>query len=163
MNLLTLALAVGIAFTATASFRRELESGVLELLLISPLTPSQIVYGRIWGLFCHFLPAIAVLGLHWLLAAGFDFNDHNYYFYRFNALPALIIAPPVGIAASFLRINFIFTWLIACLVTLILAAIYSALFGSVLIGALALTWFCTRTLNNVARKLSARTFELAGA
>ena len=44
--LLTISMAAG----AAGSFRRERENGVLELLLVSPLTSKQIIGGRLRGL-----------------------------------------------------------------------------------------------------------------
>ncbi len=55
-----------LALSAAGSFRRERENGVLELLLISPLDESQIVGGRLRGLWAQFLPAWAVLMGVWL-------------------------------------------------------------------------------------------------
>jgi ABC-type transport system involved in multi-copper enzyme maturation permease subunit len=55
-----------VAASAAGSFRRERETGVLELLLVSPLSARQIVLGRLRGLWAQFLPAFALwLGV-WL-------------------------------------------------------------------------------------------------
>ena len=54
----------GVAFAATASFRIERESGALELWLVTPLTPTAIVRGRIVGLGRRFLWPTLLL---WLL------------------------------------------------------------------------------------------------
>lgn len=48
------------AFAAAGSFRLELQTGSLELLLVTPLRESQVIIGRLWGLFAHFLPAVMV-------------------------------------------------------------------------------------------------------
>ena len=50
-----------IAASVAGSFRRERESGVLELLLVAPMTTSQIIGGRLRGLWGQFLPAVVVL------------------------------------------------------------------------------------------------------
>src|SRR5581483_5796418 len=50
-----------LAMTAAGSFRRERESGVLELLLVSPLNEKQIIGGRLRGLWAQFLPAFVLL------------------------------------------------------------------------------------------------------
>lgn len=60
--LLTLSMAV----TAAGSFRRERETGVLELLLVSPLSTRQIINGRLRGLWGQFLPSILMLVGIWL-------------------------------------------------------------------------------------------------
>jgi len=54
-------LALSIAASAAGSFRRERETGVLELLLVSPLTEGQIIGGRLRGLWAQFLPAFVLL------------------------------------------------------------------------------------------------------
>jgi hypothetical protein len=52
------------AVTAAGSFRRERETGVMELLLVSPMGVKQIISGRLRGLWGQFLPAfIALLGI----------------------------------------------------------------------------------------------------
>lgn len=57
-------LMLSMAVTAAGSFRRERETGVLELLLVSPLTARQIINGRLRGLWGQFLPAlVALLGI----------------------------------------------------------------------------------------------------
>jgi hypothetical protein len=50
--LLTVALGLGIAFSAVGSFRREQETGLLELLLVTPLSVRQLLGGRFWGICC---------------------------------------------------------------------------------------------------------------
>ena len=54
-------LAISMAASAAGSFRRERETGVLELLLVSPLTTRQIISGRLFGLWGQFLPSIVTL------------------------------------------------------------------------------------------------------
>ncbi|MBM3832641.1 MAG: hypothetical protein FJ403_05095 [Verrucomicrobia bacterium] len=51
---LALVLALGMAFTSAWSFRRERQSGALELLLVTPLQAGQLIRGRLWGLWAHF-------------------------------------------------------------------------------------------------------------
>jgi hypothetical protein len=60
-SLASIIMVIGIGFAAVGSFRRELESGALELLLVTPLTPRQLVMGRLRGLFVQFLPAFVAL------------------------------------------------------------------------------------------------------
>ena len=59
-------LAITIALSAAGSFRRERETGVLELLLVSPLGESAIIWGRLRGLWGQFLPAVGLLLGIWL-------------------------------------------------------------------------------------------------
>lgn len=58
----------GLAFSAAASFRRERESGALELILVTPLRPGQIVRGRLRGVAEQFAPAFLVILLARVLA-----------------------------------------------------------------------------------------------
>src|SRR5207245_11135246 len=48
-----------------SSFRRERESGVLELLLVSPVGEREIIFGRLRGLWGQFLPAFGLLLAIW--------------------------------------------------------------------------------------------------
>lgn len=54
-------LLVGVAFAAASSFREEKDSGGLELLLVTPLSPQQLVSGRLRGMFRQFAPSVLVL------------------------------------------------------------------------------------------------------
>ena len=62
-------LAGSMAASAAGSFRRERETGVLELLLVSPLTTGQIIGGRLRGLWGQFLPSIVMLLGIWVYLA----------------------------------------------------------------------------------------------
>src|SRR5205823_7508846 len=44
-----------------SSFRRERETGLLELLLVSPLGERAIIFGRLGGLWSQFLPSFCLL------------------------------------------------------------------------------------------------------
>jgi len=67
-SLMSNALMVAMALVSSASFRRERETGVMELLLTTPLTPEQIVRGRLFGLWVQFLPSVITL----VFMAGFS-------------------------------------------------------------------------------------------
>ncbi|HTH48180.1 MAG TPA: ABC transporter permease subunit [Candidatus Limnocylindria bacterium] len=54
-------LLVGMAFAAASSFREEKDSGGLELLLVTPLSPTQLIGGRLRGMFRQFAPSVTVL------------------------------------------------------------------------------------------------------
>ncbi|MDW8310681.1 MAG: hypothetical protein RMK20_15005 [Verrucomicrobiales bacterium] len=57
-------LLLGMASGAANSFRTERENGLLELLLVAPLTEGQIIAGRVRGLWSQHLPAVGMfLGL----------------------------------------------------------------------------------------------------
>jgi ABC-type transport system involved in multi-copper enzyme maturation permease subunit len=65
-NLLSFGLFISMACTAAGSFRRERDNGVLQLLLVSPLSVKQIIGGRVRGLWAQFLPAVLLLIGVWL-------------------------------------------------------------------------------------------------
>jgi ABC-type Na+ efflux pump permease subunit len=69
-TLLAWLLVGSIAASAAGSFRRERENGVLELLLVAPLTTTQIIRGRLRGLWGQFLPSMALLLGVWLYFLG---------------------------------------------------------------------------------------------
>ena len=115
---LTSLVIVGLAFTASGSFRRERQTGALELLLVAPLRARQLIGGRIWGIWCHFLPAMAVAYCFWMMTP-----------YRESALSgtwvifglsSFLFLPPVGLHFSMQRMNFLVAWLATCGVGLLL-------------------------------------------
>jgi ABC-type Na+ efflux pump permease subunit len=59
--ILGLTLAGIYTFVAVSSFLEEKRSGALELLLVTPVSPDAIIFGRVWGLWKQFLPAGLVL------------------------------------------------------------------------------------------------------
>lgn len=62
-----LLLAVVIAFTAASSFYRERRNRMLELILVSPLTEHEILWGRIRGLCSQFVPPFLLVQIPLLL------------------------------------------------------------------------------------------------
>jgi ABC-type transport system involved in cytochrome c biogenesis permease component len=109
------ALALGVAFSATGSFRRERQSGALETLLVTPLSVERIIAGRLWGMFSHFVPALAVLMVCWNADRVLDPRD-----FEDNPL-AMVIPNPVmfgalmivGLYLSLWRLNFLMAWVLA--------------------------------------------------
>jgi ABC-type transport system involved in multi-copper enzyme maturation permease subunit len=105
-TLLASILALSIAASAAGSFRRERESGVLELLLVAPLREWQIIAGRVRGLWAQFIPASVLLCGVWLYCATFLPVDSQFmsvvlYVVTFLTLPA------VGLYFSLTRGGFI--------------------------------------------------------
>lgn len=113
-------LIASIALSASRSFHRERQSGLLELLLVCPLSESQIIGGRIRALWAQFLPAVVlVLGL-WLYFATFLSE-------RREALgPVLFYAstfltlPVIGLYQSLARSNFFSAFLATLLFGVVL-------------------------------------------
>jgi ABC-type transport system involved in multi-copper enzyme maturation permease subunit len=126
-NTLSTLVLISMAATASGSFRRERETRVLELLLVSPLTPRQIVLGRLWGLWGQFLPALVLLVGVWLYMADLPsdrpgFRLGNWWVERMELLPmlrfgaAFLALPIIGLYFS-LRCRFLvtsFVWTLVC-------------------------------------------------
>lgn len=95
-----------IGLSACGSFRRERETGVLELLLVSPLTESQIIYGRVRGLWAQFMPAIALLYSVWVFLGGLPgFQVH--YAVLIHFLVTFATLPVIGLYFSLAVSNYI--------------------------------------------------------
>lgn len=65
-----LVLAVGASLAAAASFRREIEEGTLELLLVTGLPARKLVSGRINQLWADSVPAVLLSALCMVIALG---------------------------------------------------------------------------------------------
>jgi len=111
-------LMLSLAAVSAASFRRERETGVLELLLVAPLNLWQIIGGRLRGVWRQFLPAMILLGAVWLYVGKYDSSvDANallFYGITFLTLPV------IGLYYSLARTNFINAFLRTLLVGLVL-------------------------------------------
>jgi ABC-type transport system involved in multi-copper enzyme maturation permease subunit len=121
-------LAGSIAVAAASSFRRERETGVLELLLVAPLREWQIIAGRLRGLWVQFLPAIALLLVVWLYGATFlsatsELPSVLSYALTFATLPV------VGLYFSLVRTNFIAALIWTLLVQMVIPAVGLILLG----------------------------------
>jgi ABC-type transport system involved in cytochrome c biogenesis permease component len=106
-NALMWMLLVSIAYVAAGSFRRERETGALELILITPLSERQIISGRLRALWTQFLPTFAL----WMAAVLYlcsELHAWNYgiksYLLCFTA--AYIVVPIIGLYFS-LRSRFV--------------------------------------------------------
>jgi len=111
--LFVLVLVAGLAFTASASFRAERESGALELLLVCPLTVSQLMWGRLRGVWAQYLPSFALLIV--CLAFGAEIESYNgtretAWFYAIM-ISVFITLPVIGLFFSLHTANFIAAWL----------------------------------------------------
>jgi ABC-type transport system involved in cytochrome c biogenesis permease component len=108
-NVLMWLLLASIAYVAAGSFRRERETGALELILVTPLSEQQIISGRLRALWNQFLPTFVLwfAVVLYLASALKDWHAEN--LARFAA--AYLIVPIVGLYFS-LRSRFIMlSWL----------------------------------------------------
>ena len=119
--LVTSALGLGVAFSAVGSFRREQATGLLELLLVTPLSVRQFLGGRFWGICCHYLPALAVLWVGWIGDRLLNPNRPN------NDLMAAVSPNPLafvlmvvtGLYLSLGRLNFFLAWLLTWIIAFV--------------------------------------------
>lgn len=141
-------LAGSMAGSAAGSFRRERETGVLELLLVAPLREWQIIGGRVRGLWGQFLPSIILLCGVWLYSASF-LSEESEWLPVLLALITFATLPVVGLYFSLTRSNFVVALLCTVVVQMILpvvlaqvAAFFSEapLYGSSSNGALEANW-----------------------
>lgn len=96
--------------SSAGSFQRERETRVLEVLLVSPMSASQIIYGRLRGLWGQFLPSLGLLMLVWIYFAGVfwergDFRSMPFYCTAFATVPI------IGLYYSLRRKQFITAFL----------------------------------------------------
>jgi ABC-type transport system involved in multi-copper enzyme maturation permease subunit len=120
--LITVVLTLSIAFSAVGSFRREMDSGLLELLLVTPLSVRQLLGGRLWGIGCHYLPALGVL---WVGSACDRLLNSRAYANPFVAamLPhpfALIAMMVLGLYLALSRLNFFLAWFLTWIIAYVL-------------------------------------------
>ena len=164
-------LMLGLAFTASGSFRQEQETGALECLLVTPLTERQLIGGRVRGIWSQFFPAVLILTLAWAWLAkdmqwfagpGSDSDETR----RMFVFPVFFVStyatlPLAGLYFSMRRIHFVAAWLLTCLANLLLPVLIyvlllraadwkRAMYGLVIFqsaGALAAWILLTRDLN----------------
>ncbi|HTL57384.1 MAG TPA: hypothetical protein VL361_16995 [Candidatus Limnocylindrales bacterium] len=113
-------LLASIAVSSAGSFRRERETGLLELLVVSPIAEWQIIVGRLRGLWVQFLPAIVLLLALWLFCASFlvkgNHEADSVLFYG----ASLLTLPVVGLYNSLARHSFTSAFLSTLLVGVVL-------------------------------------------
>ena len=77
-SILLAILAVAYTYAGVNGFLQEKKSGALELILVTPLTVNQILFGRVWGLWKQFLPAALLLAGCWAYCRYFVSILNNY-------------------------------------------------------------------------------------
>jgi ABC-type transport system involved in multi-copper enzyme maturation permease subunit len=128
-NILATLLAGSIAVAAAGSFRRERETGVLELLLVAPLREWQIIAGRVRGIWVQFLPAICLLYGVWLFAATFLSSVSEVPFVLGHAVTFATL-PVVGLYFSLTTSNFISALIWTLLLQIVLPEVAWLVYGS---------------------------------
>ncbi len=80
-------LAAAYTYAGVNGFLQEKKSGALELILVTPLTVDQIIFGRVWGLWKQFFPAALLLWTCYHVLRLIDPN-WNYAAQNYNGLTA---------------------------------------------------------------------------
>jgi ABC-type transport system involved in multi-copper enzyme maturation permease subunit len=121
-------LAGSMAMSAANSFRRERDSGVMELLLVSPLAERQIIWGRLRGLWSQFLPAfVLLLGVWYYLSTFLPYENAPNPIAFF--IGCMLCLPMIGLYFSLRCRHFIAAYLAALAVGLLLPFLIAALFN----------------------------------
>jgi hypothetical protein len=118
-------LMVGLAFSAAGSFRRERQTGALELLLVTPLRERHVLGGRLWGIWGHFLPAMSITLVCWWMVPYSKGWDHSWW--TWGCVSSYVCLPLIGLYFSLKDINFLMAWLLTAAVGLL--APYLVLLG----------------------------------
>jgi len=134
-------LAGTMAMSAASSFRRERETGVLELLLVSPLGENQIISGRLGGLWSQFAPGACLLLAVWAYCSTFLANRGDAGTLLFFAVTFLTV-PVFGLYFSLRSHNFLAAFLSTIAVALVLPL--------VLLEALRAMWWWLNSVNSGA-------------
>jgi ABC-type Na+ efflux pump permease subunit len=120
--ILVVILAAVFTFSGVNSFLDEKRTGALELMLTTPISPNQIIYGRVWGLWKQFLPAgLIIAGFYFAAAAqvrqmGWYYRDPDspllpmwFVLNGFLALP--VFATYFALRVKNLIVGGVLTWL----------------------------------------------------
>ena len=158
-----LLLALGITFSAADSFRKERETGALELLLVTPLTARQIIAGRLYGLWGQYLPAFLLLLVTWYYTSSMrHWVDADELFAERHGLALIYLVsftclPIIGLNQSLHRRNFFAAWL----GTIVNGLAIPILGPMLLLAAWRSSWGVLTGLHNVPLKLALLGFVLA--
>ena len=113
-------MAIGTSLAAAASFRREIEEGTLELLLVTGLPARKLVAGRIGQLWSDSWPAVLLSGL--ILAAMLIGGSANGFagdalVLWFAGAVSVFGAVPIGVRYAVRRLSPLHGWLWTVLTT----------------------------------------------
>jgi ABC-type transport system involved in multi-copper enzyme maturation permease subunit len=99
---------LAVAFSAAGSFRRESQTGLLEILLVTPISSRKVIAGRLWGLFSHYVPALLALLVYWqgMRLLNSNANRSGLFALLFPTRWAFAALMVVGLYLSLTRLNF---------------------------------------------------------
>ena len=116
-----------IAASVAASFRRERESGVLELLLVAPMKTSEIIGGRLRGIWLQFLPSVFILLFIWGYFATLFREERMEFPKIFFFAGTFLTLPVIGLYFSVRSRSFISAFLMTLICGLVLPRILERL------------------------------------
>jgi hypothetical protein len=144
------------AGSAAGSFRRERDSGLLELLLVAPLRESQLIGGRLRALWFRFLPSILLLCGVWVYVGTFLAAS---LLTMFVFLIAFLTVPIIGLYFSLAVPSFLGAFLRTLSVTMIVP-VFAAEFGWAIVGPLWQLSAAAVCASLLHRRLQRRSFPL---
>ena len=100
---------LGIALTGANSFRTERLTGAIELLLVAPISPPKLIGGRLWGIWVHFFPAVAIIGFLWLGTGPLMRGKPEQ---AWLLISSYIFLPMIGLYVSMFSWNVLVAWLV---------------------------------------------------
>jgi ABC-type transport system involved in multi-copper enzyme maturation permease subunit len=113
-------LLIGLAASAAGSFQRERESGVMELLLVSPVSEARIIGGRVRGLWGQFLPALLLLLAAWAYINSWSHERPDGFAWIQFYCVAFLTLPVIGLYHSLRWKSFITAFLMTFVTGLML-------------------------------------------
>ncbi len=125
-------LAIGLAFSAAASFRQERETGLYELLAVTPLGGRKMIAGRARGLWRQMLPAFVVLVAVFYFTT--DFSEGFFLFeergpieefdatllFLFGLGTTFLTIVTIGMTLALTRLNLLMAWALTVALGLVL-------------------------------------------
>ncbi len=99
------------ALAAAGSFRQEVEEGTLELLLVTPLPPAQMVWGRARALWSTFGPAIGLgMIMEWVFLQPSDIAV--WWYMLQGVIGTWLTLPLIGMRCAMRRLSPLLGWLL---------------------------------------------------
>jgi ABC-type transport system involved in multi-copper enzyme maturation permease subunit len=131
-NFMAWLLLTGLAASAAGSFQRERESGVMELLLVSPISEAKIIWGRVRGLWGQFLPAMVLLLATWFYLNRWLPERFNRFAWLQFFCVGFLTLPVIGLYHSLRRKSFISAFLMTLFTGLCVPLALAVLLGMLL-------------------------------
>ena len=114
LTALLLILAAAYTYAGVNGFLQERKSGGLELILVSPISVRQLIFGRVWGMWKQFLPSVLLLlasdiAVHIMIPQGGFYVrswsiDDNWFWIKDFEIVAIYLTLPV--LATFYALRF---------------------------------------------------------